>query len=1085
MSPGVPEIATVLRLDLDPAHVEPVRAAMAEVDGVLAKPEVVATPELAAAKLVAAFHLAGDAAEVARQVTATPGEGRPPRAVLVTGEVEVVDGRARGPARDRAEALATQISRQAGIVMAASTAVMVTHALPPGEELVDIGVVRLPDGRDERAYLLQAVGAGADDAGASSLGWAHRAVAHVLVGRAGPRARLEGAWTGALGGDHRLVVLSGDPGIGKTTLAAELAVRVHATGGTVLYGRWDEDGHASYQAIREALGTYAAACPRRLLRTDLADRADDLARLLPDLGARIGGVRPPIALDPDAERLRLYEAVRGWLGAIAGRRPVLVVLDDLQWADRSSLLLLRHLLDSPPEGRVLLVATLRDGEVEGMGPLHTLGCFEDNPSVDRIDVPGLSSEEVAELIERTIGRPLRDPEEADLARWLTDETAGNPLFVREVLRGLGGEPARVLAEVRDHLPERVHDVVRWRLAPLGPETTAALTAASVIGEEFSLDVLAAALGVRAVELRQRLDDAVRAGVVRDAGDGQHLAFAHTVVRRALLMEADPERTRALHLAVADALSRDERSVPPLQVAHHYLAAADAGPGDGADAGLVDRAIRWGRAAADQARRETAFETAVAFLSRVVALHDRLTAGDDRPARARERACELRLELAEAHDRAGEFVARDRRHLEAADLARELGRTDLFVRAALGYGGRLPAAPPPNPTVRRLLEEALALLPEEDSRARALVLARLAHVLHAEAPHHERKRLADEAEAMARRLDAPVVLASVLSSRVLALDGPDDVDEHLDIGEEIIRIGRQTGDRDLVLQGARARIHPLFVVAAHDAARDLAATFTELAETLRHPDHLRLAAMWRIMWAALEGRFEEAEAASERLRVQLDLSGHPQVGTIPFVQTFVTRWMRGTLADLRPTVEAGRSSADSFTWRMLQAWVELGAGDVETARALLADCPLDELAEADPGYLWTYGTVGAAVVSSTVGDRRWAEAARHALDPYSGRNCVLGYAAYLGAVDHHLGCVEVTLGRLDDAVGHLEAALERHRTIGARPWAALSAAWLANALVARGGPDDAGRADRLWAEAAGEAASLGLAILPAPHPELAR
>jgi len=240
-----------------------------------------------------------------------------------------------------------------------------------------------------------------------------------------------------------------------------------------------------------------------------------------------------------------------------------------------------------------------------------------------------------------------------------------------------------------------------------------------------------------------------------------------------------------------------------------------------------------------------------------------------------------------------------------------------------------------------------------------------------------------------------------------------------------------------------------------------------------------------MWAALEGRFEEAEAASERLRVQLDLSGHPQVGTIPFVQTFVTRWMRGTLADLRPTVEAGRSSADSFTWRMLQAWVELGAGDVETARALLADCPLDELAEADPGYLWTYGTVGAAVVSSTVGDRRWAEAARHALDPYSGRNCVLGYAAYLGAVDHHLGCVEVTLGRLDDAVGHLEAALERHRTIGARPWAALSAAWLANALVARGGPDDAGRADRLWAEAAGEAASLGLAILPAPHPELAR
>src|SRR5690606_9658179 len=328
-----------------------------------------------------------------------------------------------------------------------------------------------------------------------------------------------------------------------------------------------------------------------------------------------------------------------------------------------------------------------------------------------------------------------------------------------------------------------------------------------------------------------------------------------------------------------------------------------------------------------------------------------------------------------------------------------------------------------------------------------------------APPAGRTRVAAWSEAMARAVSARVVLASVLSSRVRALAGPAAVDGLLDIGEEIIRIGRQTGDRDLVLQGARARIHPLFVVAAHDTARDLAATFTELAETLRHPDHLRLAAMWRIMWAALEGRFEEAEAASERLRVQLDLSGHPQVGTIPLVQTFVTRWVRGPRADRRPSVEAGRRAAGPSTWRVLQAWVELGAGDVETARALLADCPLDELAEADPGYLWTYGTVGAAVVSSTVGDRRWAEAARHALDPYSGRNCVLGYAAYLGAVDHHLGCVEVTLGRLDDAVGHLEAALERHRTIGARPWAALSAAWLANALVARGGPDDAGRADR--------------------------
>src|SRR5262249_52346285 len=165
-------------------------------------------------------------------------------------------------------------------------------------------------------------------------------------------------------------------------------------------------------------------------------------------------------------------------------------------------------------------------------------------------------------------------------------------------------------------------------------------------------------------------------------------------------------------------------VPVPEVAYHFLHAADA-------ATMAD-AVRWGRDAADQARRETAFEGAVWFLTRAVEGHDRFRAAGDPD--ADEVACGLRLHLAEAHDPAGEFIARDRCHLEAADLARALDRTDLFTRAALGYGGRLPAAAPPNPVARRLLDEALARLAPTDSRARALTLARLAHVLHFSAPH---------------------------------------------------------------------------------------------------------------------------------------------------------------------------------------------------------------------------------------------------------------------------------------------------------------------------------------------------------------
>jgi AAA ATPase domain len=1094
----VPGVLTVLRVDTDAHHAGPVRAVLREAEGHAAEPEDVTASDTGTTTLVAAFHLAGDALAAAVRLAGTRRAGPWPRVALCTGDVDTAGGRHVGPARDRADALADRAG-EAVVLLTASTAVMVSHALPPGAELVDLGAAGVAPARDERAYELRlgapatgAAGAGRagaagaagpgpvtdDDAGTSNLGWAHRAAAHVVVGRHGPLARLEGAWTAALAGDHRVVVLSGDPGIGKTTLAAEIALRAHAAGGSVLYGRWDEEGLAPYQAVREALGTYAAASPRRLLRADVAPHADELARLLPDIGARIGGVRPPLSDDPDAERQRLFEAVRHWLGAIARRRPVLLVLDDLQWADRSSLLLLRHLLDMPPEGPVLTVVTLRDGDVEGMGPLHTLGSFEGTAGVDRVDVPGLDVDGVTALVTQALDRPIAGDDEAEATRWLTAETAGNPLFVHEILRGLDpDDPAGALLQARRRLPERLHDVVRWRLARLSPEANDALAAASFVGEEFSLDVLAATLGRRVLDLRNRLDDAVRAGVVRETDDGRHLAFAHAVVRRALQDDVPADRAGELHRRIARALADDAHgngSAP--EIARHHLQAADA------DTAAL--AIRWGRAAADQARRETAFESAVWFLERVVDVHDRFGDLSGDPGRAREVACELRLDLAEAHDRAGEFIARDRRYLEAADLARELDRTDLFTRAALGYGGRLPAAPPPNPAARRLLDEALARLARDDSRARALTLARLAHVLHAHSGRAQRKAIADEAEDMARRLDAPVVLASVLVSRVLALDGPDDVDEHLEIGAEVIRIGEQTGDSDLLLQGARARIHPLFAVGAHDAARDLADRFTRLAATVRHPDHLRLATMWRTMWTALEGRFDEAEAQIDELRTRLEVAGHAQVTNIHLSQTLAVRWLRGGLAGARPVVDAGlQQLPSSLTWWALLAWVEASTGDPAAVRALLDERPVDDLAAEDRDYLWRVTVIGAAVAATTVGHAPWAQAVHDALAPYTGRNVVLGYATYLGAVDHHLGALDAVLGRNDDAADHLAAAADRHRLIGARPWTALSVAWLANVLSERDAPGDAERAAALHAEARATAAELGVAALPPPHPGL--
>jgi len=1037
----------------------------------------------AGATALAAFHIAADAAAAAVRLAqampaaaAAAGSGdRRARLALCTGDIDRTEGTCRGPAVDRALRLAA-LPVDGTILVAASTAVMISHALPRAAELVDLGGLAISEHRHERVHELRLPaarrdGALPDDSGASNLGWARRAAAGPVVGRDGPVELLEGAWERAAGSrdDPRMVVISGDPGIGKTTVAAELALRLHAAGALALYGRWDEEALAPYQAIREALGSYAAACPKPLLGADVAGHAADLARLLPDLGARIGGVRAALVDDPDAERRRLFDAVTHWLAAIATRRPVLLVLDDLQWAERSSLLLLRHVLDAPATA-MLVVATLRDGDVEGLGPLHTLGLFEAGDDVERLELGGLAPSAIERLVSQALGRPLEE-QEAEIARWLADETAGNPLFVQEILRGLDpADPAASFRAVRDRLPERLHDVVRWRLERLDPQVGDALAAASFIGEEFGLEVLSGALNRPVLDVRRCLDDAVHAGLVRDA-PSERLGFTHAIVRRTLQEQLPAGRSAGLHRRIADVLvdRHQQDGASPAEIAHHYLNAADADLANPeAEAGTAALAVRWGRAAADQARRETAFEGAVWFLGRVVDVHDR--AGADEVL-----ACELRLELAEAHDR---------RHLEAAERARALDRTDLFTRAALGYGGRLPAAAPPNPTARGLLEEALARLAPTDSRSRALALARLAHVLTLAAPHAQRLAVSDEAVAMARRLDAPVVLASVLVSRSLALDGPDDVDEQLDLGAEVMAIGEQTGDPDLVLAGARNRVQALFVVGRHAEAQALACELTALADEVRHPDHLRIASMWTTMWAVIEGRFDEAHARAEALRDELRAAGHSQAQLMNVAQTFVLRLLHGGLEAVRPFVEATRQ-LEPFSlngWALL-SWLEACGGNPGRARDLLDEVDPGQLASLDRGYLWRPTVVGAAAAAALTGHQGWASTAHEALSPYSGSNAVMGYASFLGAVDHHLGTLDAVLGRTDAAVDELEAGLERHRALGARPFVALSARWLANVLAERDAPDDADRALLLQAESVALDEELGLPSLPAPQPKL--
>src|ERR671914_252135 len=299
-----------------------------------------------------------------------------------------------------------------------------------------------------------------------------------FAGREKELAELRPAWADAVSGRRRGVLVSGEPGIGKTRLAAELAGHARARGGVVLYGRCDEGLSAPAQPFAQALGAYIAACPVDELRVELGARASDLVQLLPELAARLpGGVAEPAAAEPEIQRLRTLEAAAELLEAAGEAAPVLLVLDDLHWADDLSLLLLRHLLRVDASVRLLVVATYRDTEPSRSALLgEVVTGLARRPDVARLELGPLSERDVAAILAHS-GR------QASLAGRVRRATAGNPFFVDEMVRALdhSQDPGAALTP-------RVRDVVRWRLARLPERTADALAVAAVAGAEVDAQV---------------------------------------------------------------------------------------------------------------------------------------------------------------------------------------------------------------------------------------------------------------------------------------------------------------------------------------------------------------------------------------------------------------------------------------------------------------------------------------------------------------------------------------------------------------------------------------------------------------------
>jgi serine/threonine protein kinase len=401
-----------------------------------------------------------------------------------------------------------------------------------------------------------------------------------FVGRRDVMDRLARRYSLSDDGERQFLVLCGEPGVGKTRLTAQFARRAHADGATVLYGRSDAESIVPYQPFITAVQQYLTHNASDALAGELDLELSELGRFIPGLrpNAPAAVLLDSVAVEPEARRYRLFEAVKRILEFVAADRPVVMILDDLQWADTSTALLLRHIVQQLHDVRLLLLGTLRDVEdCRSDDLVQLLARLRPQPSFERISIHGLDAAETAELV---AAHKVGDPTDGFIRR-LRHATDGNPLFIGETLKSLsemqsptGGGVVSERALTRIGVPEGVKEMIAQRILRLSEATRHVLAVAAVIGVEFNLSVLEALLQQPADDIISMLEEATAAGLVREAeGDFDRLVFAHATVRDALCEQQSLSRRVRLHLRIGEALELVGRSsvTNPAELAHHFCA----------------------------------------------------------------------------------------------------------------------------------------------------------------------------------------------------------------------------------------------------------------------------------------------------------------------------------------------------------------------------------------------------------------------------------------------------------------------------------------------------------------------------------
>lgn len=676
------------------------------------------------------------------------------------------------------------------------------------------------------------------------------AVAEAFVGRRPELEALRGALDHATIGKGRLVLISGEPGIGKTRTALELNAHVAQCGAQIWWGRCHEEaGAPPYWPWAQIVQAVVAASDVDALRLDLEAGAADIAGLTPTIRDRLPNLdTPPTLSDPTETRFRLFGSIARFLTNLSRRRPQVLVFDDLHWADIPSLRLLEFLSHDIQDTRLLIVGTYRETELSRRHHLsHTLGALARVPFVVRLQLQRLSADDVRQFVTMTAGAlpPV----------WLTsaihDQTEGNPLFVREVVQFLAQQgyfSGAVALPASIRLPEGVREVIGRRLNLLSIPCNEILSLGAVIGREFSRDVLVKASSDRPeLIVLDALDEARAVHLIEETTPGTY-QFTHALVRVTLYDELRTSQRRRLHRVVREAIETVHRRDPSsvlAELAHHF---GMAGFSDD-----LERAIDYATRAGQSADVALAYEDAIGLFQNALDMVDALNADD--PARR----CILMLRLGDAQRKANDFPTA----LETLRLAADIARTQQMA-VTLGEAAYLFADTAwrhdqqANERSGPLLELALGELPEPEAALRVKLMGSLARDRLHTGNTEGAKALARQAIAMARTLGDPSTLATSLAGLVDAPWKRDETAQMLADATEMAEMAESANDLELAVRGHFRRVSLMLELGDIQAAMHAIEMMSRINTRVRQPIFTLFELGLKATMALMRGALDEAE-----------------------------------------------------------------------------------------------------------------------------------------------------------------------------------------------------------------------------------